>query len=231
MGEKQKVKVGLISCSGEEIAAGTLSRTAVRLVLEKLRPDKTVTICLPLFLAGETGERNFAKNFPVVTVDGCHKLCAKAGTERYSGPVEQALCVSKMLKEWGETADNKTRRNLDEKGWRLAERIAEEIAEKVDQLLETYEKTDEPLPSEPSPVCSCMCGIQKSSLKVNGKDLEFIALPQVLSLIAALPDISAEEMKKELVKQIKLYNGPQEVDDEALQEALYQELLKKKGGK
>ena len=48
-------KVGIISCSGEEIPAGTISRLATRRVLELLRPQSTVTLCLPLFLAGESG--------------------------------------------------------------------------------------------------------------------------------------------------------------------------------
>jgi hypothetical protein len=34
-------KVGLISCSGEELAEGTVTRRAVRKVLETLRPDDT----------------------------------------------------------------------------------------------------------------------------------------------------------------------------------------------
>ncbi len=46
-------KVGIISCSGEAIPEGTISRLATRRVLESLRPGITVTICLPLFLAGE----------------------------------------------------------------------------------------------------------------------------------------------------------------------------------
>jgi len=47
-------KIGIISCSGEEIPEGTIARQAVRRVLEGLRPQQTVTLCLPLFLAGQT---------------------------------------------------------------------------------------------------------------------------------------------------------------------------------
>ena len=72
-------KVGIISCSGEEIAEGTVARQAVRRVLEALRPQQSVTLCLPLFLAGEEGERRFAREHPTITVDGCPKLCADAG--------------------------------------------------------------------------------------------------------------------------------------------------------
>jgi len=45
------LKVGIVSCSGEAIPGGTLSRIACRKVLDELRPGKAVTICLPLFIA------------------------------------------------------------------------------------------------------------------------------------------------------------------------------------
>jgi len=52
MPELPRKKIGLVSCSGEETAEGTITRLATRNVLETLRPGDTVTICLPLFLAG-----------------------------------------------------------------------------------------------------------------------------------------------------------------------------------
>ena len=90
-------KVGIISCSGEEIPEGTIARLAARRVLELLRPQSTVTLCLPLFLAGEEQERRFAREHPTITVDGCDKLCAKRGTEQYSGQVAASLVVSDIL--------------------------------------------------------------------------------------------------------------------------------------
>ena len=94
----QTTKVGIISCSGEELAEGTIARSAVRTVLESLRPHETVTLCLPLFLAGNEGERNFARSHPVITIDGCDKQCAKWGTERHGGrPVRCGLVVSEIL--------------------------------------------------------------------------------------------------------------------------------------
>ena len=47
-------------CSGEELAEGTVTRLAALKVLHELRPGETVTICLPLFLAGGEGDRAFA---------------------------------------------------------------------------------------------------------------------------------------------------------------------------
>ncbi len=39
-------KVGIVACSGEELAEGTVTRLAALKVLEVLRPEDTVTICL-----------------------------------------------------------------------------------------------------------------------------------------------------------------------------------------
>ena len=72
-------KVGIVSCSGEELAEGTVARLAALKVLNELRPRDTVTICLPLFLAGGAGDRAFAKLHPTITVDGCDLRCAARG--------------------------------------------------------------------------------------------------------------------------------------------------------
>ena len=94
-------KVGVISCSGEGCVEGTISRVATRMALEQLRPDRTVTICLPLFLAGGEEERAFARYHPTITLDGCEKLCAKVGTERYSGKVASSIVVTDLTRNPG----------------------------------------------------------------------------------------------------------------------------------
>ena len=59
-------KVGIVACSGEELAEGNVTRLAALRVLNQLRPHDTVTICLPLFLAGGAGDRAFAKVHPTI---------------------------------------------------------------------------------------------------------------------------------------------------------------------
>jgi len=93
-------KIGVVSCSGEGCVEGTLSRVATRFVLERLRSDNTVTICLPLFLTGEKGERMFAKYFPTIAVDGCEKKCAEKAIEKYSGKTAHSIVVIDLLNEW-----------------------------------------------------------------------------------------------------------------------------------
>src|SRR5512136_2358750 len=97
MPDLPKHKVGLVSCSGEELPEGTIARIATRLVLEKLRPDDTVTICLPLFLAGGAGERAFARMHPTITIDGCDLQCAARGTEKYSNRPAASVVVNELV--------------------------------------------------------------------------------------------------------------------------------------
>lgn len=130
-------KVGIISCSGEGCVEGTISRVATRLVLEKLRPEKTVTICLPLFLAGGREERAFARYYPTISVDGCEKMCAKIGTERHSGKVASSIVLTDPLMK-GSRSKLSSRRKLDTETLSLAERVAERIAQEVDEILDHW---------------------------------------------------------------------------------------------
>lgn len=127
-------KVGIISCSGEEIAEGSIARSAVRRVLESLRPHETVTLCLPLFLAGNEGERNFARTHPVITIDGCDKQCARWGTEKHGGPVARSLVVREILggEALGCQRSSRLRGAADEEAVCT---IAEEVALSVDAIL------------------------------------------------------------------------------------------------
>jgi len=137
-----KEKVGIVSCSGEEIPEGTISRIATRLVLEKLRPYETVTICLPLFLAGGEGERTFAKLFPTITLDGCEKRCAEIGTSKYSGKPFATIVITDILKQCP-VVNLKSRDEPSVDEFKFAEKVAKEIAKKVDEALGRQEDTNQ----------------------------------------------------------------------------------------
>jgi uncharacterized metal-binding protein len=130
---KIRSKIGVVSCSGECCGLGTVSRIATRMVLEDLKAGETVTICLPLFLAGDSGERMFAREFPTVAVDGCRKLCATKGIEKYSGSVAATLDVEELLGGWG-AAPPKSRRVLTAEEIATTRRVAEEIARAVGEI-------------------------------------------------------------------------------------------------
>ena len=128
-----KRKIGVVSCSGEYCVEGTISRIATRFVLEKFRPDSTVTICLPLFSIGEQGERMFAKLFPTIAVEGCEKRCAGHAIEKYREKAVCSIVVSDLLKKWG-VKNAGTRRGLNDAGKEAASKVAEEIAAVMNEI-------------------------------------------------------------------------------------------------
>jgi uncharacterized metal-binding protein len=134
MAETSEKKVGIISCSGEECVEGTISRVATRLVLGKLRPNVTVTICLPLFLAGGREEREFARDYPTITVDGCDKMCAKVTTVRYSGKPASSIVVTDLTKGW-QCPKLSSRRKLNDETLTVTRKVADRIAEEVDEVI------------------------------------------------------------------------------------------------
>ncbi len=131
-----KPKVGVVSCSGECCSLGTLSRIATRLALESL-PNQTVTICLPLFLAGETQEHGFAKEYPTIAVDGCDKLCAKKAIAKYSKEPAASINVETILNEWN-LKPPKSRRNLESEDMKITEQLKDLLIAKVKQIQDGY---------------------------------------------------------------------------------------------
>ncbi|MDR3604884.1 MAG: putative zinc-binding protein [Syntrophaceae bacterium] len=129
------LKVGIVSCSGEALPEGTVSRVASRKVLDELRPGQTVTICLPLFIAGGKEEREFASKFPTVTVDGCEKMCAAKSTEKLSGKPAKSLMIKEILKKQG-ISGLKQCRGLGPAEKVASDVVADEIAKAVDEALE-----------------------------------------------------------------------------------------------
>jgi hypothetical protein len=208
------VKVGIISCSGEEIAEGTISRLATRRVLELLRPDNTVTICLPLFLAGDGAERGFAAKHPTITVDGCDKLCAKKGTEKYSGPVSAALVVSEMLN--GEcSCCARSAKERSEKDKEAVWLVSEEIARAVDGILAENGGACCSESEEDSSACACSKPIPGIEVQVNGESVTIPGLALVFDHLAETGLAADDSSGDKLLATVRIYHQiePEEEDN------------------
>jgi uncharacterized metal-binding protein len=207
-------KIGIISCSGEEIPEGTIARQAVRRVLEGLRPQQTVTLCLPLFLAGEVGERRFASEHPTITVDGCDKLCAKHGTEKYSGPVSASLVVTDILGGLARGCHRSTRHadTVDEQAvWRVAEHIAAEVDHLSVQETPATANAD-----SAGGGAGCACGVLSPDgmLAMNGKSITINGLPLIFQHLHKKGLRPADGCAETLLDTVKIYH-PIETSDEA----------------
>ena len=134
-------KIGVVSCSGEDCLGGTISRLATRKILERIRLGEAVTICLPLFIAEGGEEREFTKNYPTITVDGCGKCCAKRATEELSGAVSDTVQVADIIgKEIAERPSLSTR-NLTPEHMEMVDKVAEDIRIKLDAIADkNYKK-------------------------------------------------------------------------------------------
>lgn len=224
-------KVGLIACSGEDLPEGTVSRQAALLVLEGLRPGATVTLCLPLFLAGEERERAFARFYPTIAIDGCEKRCAARATEIYSARPAASLVVSDFADTLG-LARPRRRRGSDPAGEALASAVAHEVSKQVDELLSgrTEMKAAAQLKGTggdteaAQAICTCVSGIPVANVFVRGQVLELVALPAIFALLreeGKSPDDGATA--DDLMHQIKLYNAVPREAEGAVRRAVLEE--------
>lgn len=218
-----KKKVGIVACSGEEMAEGTVTRLAALKVLGQLRPADTVTICLPLFLAGGEGDRAFARFYPTIAVDGCEKRCAARATEMYSGKPAASVVVTELLAERGLDRPEGLR-HLNATGLQAVAATAQHVAELVDDLLRKRwdrragEFADEvPQPEVQELVeatCQCGSGIPIQKIKINGQTVTLIALPLIFQQLREAGKTRADETIRQLLETVKIYN-PVPADEES----------------
>ncbi len=216
MPDLPKKKVGIVACSGEELAEGTVTRLAALRVLEELRPDDTVTICLPLFLAGGEGDRAFARFYPTIAVDGCQLRCAARATEMHSGKPAAGLVVTDIVAQAGSGRPEGLRR-LNEAGLQAVDITAGQLASMVDELLgKRWSRrqgafSGDTIPLE-APVdvktatCACGSGIPVQTVAVDGQRVTLIALPALFEQFYEAGKRPSAETIGALLDQVKIYN-------------------------
>lgn len=226
-------KVGIVACSGEEIAEGTVTRLASLKVLEELRPDDTVTICLPLFLAGGEGDRAFARFYPTIAVDGCELRCAARATEEHSGKPAASIVVSELVAEH-ELERPQGQRRLNGAGQQAVALTAQRVAETVDALLdrrwsrrkgefEDGETVDLPVQQPKVASCNCGSGIPVQEVAVNGDVVTLIALPALFEQFQNAGKEPSAAVAQELLEQIRIYNPVPAGQETEYQSALLRE--------
>ena len=229
-----KKKVGIVACSGEELPEGTVTRLAALKVLEKLRPSDTVTICLPLFLAGGEGDRAFAKFYPTIAVDGCELRCAARATELYSSKPAASVMVRDLIYEMN-LDQPEGRRRLNVAGLHAVDLTAERIAEAVDELLDkrwdrragTFAGPQaagvipaEGIDAEKVATCSCGSGIPIQKIIISGQEVTLVGLPLIFQQIRADGKAPSEATLRELIDTVKIYNPIPAEAELAYREAL-----------
>ena len=232
-------KIGLVTCSGEELPEGTATRLAALRVLEDLRPGETVTICLPLFLAGGEGDRAFARYHPTIAIDGCSTRCAFYGTARYSKQPAASLVITELI-EKNQMEKPLGLRKLNTAGMKVVELAANQLATMVDELLgKSWNRAkDELKPSEKnnqparySAACSCGSGIAAQRVNVNGEEITILALPLIFDAFREQKKEPSQAVMAEMMQMVAVYNclPPQQEDQiQAAISELYKEYYQDK---
>ncbi len=251
MVELPEKKVGIIACSGEELPEGTAARLAALKVLEQFRPANTVTICLPLFLAGGEGDRAFARFYPTIAVDGCNRCCAARGTEMYSNRPAASLVVSQLAGEHG-LGPIEGRRQLNPAGRQAVDLAAQRLAGLVDEIMsqswnrrsgvftmpESRQGEPGKKPAAENPQgeiapCACGSGIPVQKVMIAGQPVGLVALPFIFEQFYTEGKLPAPGTDHALLEVVKIYNpvpaGAEDSYVEALQRA-YQAFCAQKQG-
>ncbi|MCX6567030.1 MAG: putative zinc-binding protein [Candidatus Aminicenantes bacterium] len=221
-------KAGIIACSGEELAEGTVSRLAALKVLNETRRGDTVTLCLPLFLAGGEGERTFARFYPTITVDGCDLKCAAKATERYSAKPAASLVVTKIAEAKGITGIE-GRSKLNDSGKKAVEAVARVLEKEVDRVLNPARfknRPSEPEASPKTPPITCSCGSKApfTLIQIAGRQVAVVALRPILDDFLAGGSRGDEAGIQELFNRIAVYNRIPAGEENAWKEALRLEI-------
>jgi hypothetical protein len=232
-----KKKVGIVACSGEELAEGTITRLATLKVLEQLMPTETVTICLPLFLAGGAGDRAFAKFYPTIAVDGCELRCAARATEMYSSKPAGGVMVRELVTQNG-LGPVEGKRCLNTAGLQAVAVTADRITALVDELLEKnwsrqtgtftepYQVSTDPqeIPeTEKEATCSCQTSIPAQKFSIEGQEVTLIALPLIFQQFQEAGKSPDTTILGEMMNTIKIYNPIPIEAEPAYREAILRE--------
>jgi uncharacterized metal-binding protein len=134
-------KVAVAVCTGMDRPLATVSRYAGYHVLEKLRPAETVLLCTPALIGGVQEDVTFAKENPVLVIDGCGEKCCEKIVNEAKGRIKAIINVEDVLKEHKDLQPE-SRAKLGPKGMRLAEIVGELAAKKVDEILAEANKCE-----------------------------------------------------------------------------------------
>jgi hypothetical protein len=211
--------VGIVACSGEELPDGMVTRQAALKVLEQLRPDHTVTICLPLFLAGGEGDRAFAKFYPTIAVDGCAKRCAARGTELYSNKPAASIVVDDLVGQMNLPQPQGPRR-LTPESQPIVDAVADAIASEVDHLMaerwsqvegaildvEPHTATVSTASAVSTATCACGSGIPVTTVELGGRTASIMALEPVMELAYGQGLRAGGGLPAQVLKMVQVYN-------------------------
>jgi uncharacterized metal-binding protein len=125
-------KVAIVACTGMGKALGTIARQVAFKVVDELRPEKTVLICIPSLTAGVGEYAGLLQRYPSIILDGCVERCATKIASKNKSMMRGKVFMPQMIAKYGLKPQSRT--DLGADGEKLVAKVAEEVAAMVDQL-------------------------------------------------------------------------------------------------
>ncbi len=116
----------VVPCSGIGKPFGTVSREAAYEICESLRPDDTQLVALAKLVQGDAAARVAVAGAPVITIDGCKRMCASTLVKQSGGAVAREISVLDVFRRHKDLKPEGIA-ELNEAGLRLARVLAEEV--------------------------------------------------------------------------------------------------------
>jgi len=127
-------KVVVVPCSGIGKSLGTVGRVATYRVIERMKPEKTRTVCLALLTMGDDDALRLVRKNPCIAVDGCPAQCSKKNIEASKGRLVHSIIVTDVLRK-NRNLKPEGVIELNDQGDKLAEIIAKDLSERADEIL------------------------------------------------------------------------------------------------
>jgi len=129
----EEQKVAIIACAGMDKSLGSVARACAFKVVEELRSEGSVLVCIPPLVAGVKPHSEWIKEYPIITIDGCSERCATKIVARIGGKIRGRVFIPQSVQKHG--LKPKASADIGPEGEELAEKIADETALLVDKIL------------------------------------------------------------------------------------------------
>ena len=126
-------KVAVIPCAGMDKALGSVACACAFEVVEKLRPDEAVLVCIPPLVAGVKPYSEIVKIHPSIPIDGCAERCATKIAVKNGARIKGRVLIPECVQKYN--LKPKSASDVGPDGEKLAKKLAEEIAAEIDRLV------------------------------------------------------------------------------------------------
>ncbi len=129
----EEEKVAIVACAGMDKPLGSVARACAFKVVEDLKPEDSVLVCIPPLVAGVNPHSEWIRKYPTITIDGCSERCATKIVAKSGGKIRGRVFLPQSVQK--HRLKPETSEEIGSDGEELAEKIAEDTALLINKIL------------------------------------------------------------------------------------------------